>query len=206
MSGLVLGMTSLLPTVTVAVTPAPLPENFSVPQAVALARDLVIQMYDRATILKMHKLTDAQALTLEQNDYFKKLMHELAIEWNAPKSAQDRLAVQTAVGLETVLPAAIARISIKNEPLAGVAQLVKVLADIAGANATAKQKGPPGEKFTITINIGEDKDEVYHKTKPVIEVHSDAAPAAGESEGEQPAVRALTEGAAALFSLQLKPE
>lgn len=192
------------PVVTAAVTPVPLPENFSVPQMMSLARDLVLQMYDRPVILKKHNVTEAQCAYLEANDYFKKIMHELGVEWNSPRTSTERLAVQTAVGLETVLPDAIARISIKNEPLAGVAQMVKVLADIAGANAAAKQKQAPGEKFTININLGGDK-ETYEKTRPPV-ITLDAAPGPDAGTDAHMAVQSLAQGAAALLSIQTEPE
>jgi hypothetical protein len=185
-------------TATVTTAPAPLPEGFSVPAAVAFARDLAIGMYDEAVLLKKHGVSAPQYQTLQGIPYFQELVRQMAIEWNAPKSVQQRLAVETAVGLEEVLPDVIARAKVKNEPLQGVAQLVKVLADIAGANQNARQPAAPAEKFKITINLGADV-ETYNKTKPVITLE-----AAGPSESAE--VQPVAQGFGALLSLQTEPE
>lgn len=164
-----------LPVTVPVTTMAPLPENFSIPGVVALARDLAMDMYDEPVLLKKHGVTPEQYATLKAVPYFQNIVRQLAEEWNAPKSATQRLAIQTAVGLEEVLPDVIARAKVRNEPLQGVAQLVKVLADIAGANQTAgKQQAAPREQFKITINLGADT-EVYAKTKPTIVLETNPA-------------------------------
>lgn len=152
--------------VTATVTAEPLPESFDTPAAVTLARNLAIGMYDEAVIIKKAELTPGQYQTLKHNPWFQKLVEQMALDWNSPKNVNQRLAIQTAVGLETVLPDVIARAKVKNEPLQGVAQLVKVLADIAGAGGANKQPEPATEKFKITINLGADQ-EVYEKSRPV---------------------------------------
>lgn len=184
--------------VTAPVTSASLPDNFKVQDAAALARDFAIGMFDRATILEKHELTDEQAKVLEANPYFQRLLEQMSVEWNSPKSAQERLALQTAIGLESVLPEAISRVKIAQEPLTGIAQMVKVLADIAGANNHNKQPQAPGEKFTITINLGADKKEVYEKTRPTITV--EAAPSSPEE------IPTQSEGFGSLLTLQPEPE
>lgn len=187
-----------LPVTAAVTTTAPLPEGFSVPGVVALARDLAIGMYDEAVLLKKHGITTEQYATLNAVPYFQNIVKQLAEEWNAPKSAQQRLAIQTAVGLEEVLPDVIARAKIKNEPLQGVAQLVKVLADIAGANQTAgKQQAAPREQFKITINLGADQ-EVYNKTKPTIVLETNP--------GADVAPEQHATGFGSLLSLQTDPE
>lgn len=184
-------------TVTAAVTPAPIPESFPIPAVVALARDLAIGMYDEAVILRKHGITPEQYETLKTVPYFQNTVKKASEDWNAPRSAQERLAIQTAVGLEEVLPDVIARAKVKNEPLQGVAQLVKVLADICGANSAAgKQNIAPREQFKITINLGADT-EVYNKTKPAITI--DASPEAVELQ-PQPG------GFGSLLTLSPEPE
>lgn len=186
--------------VTATVTPAPLPEGFDMPMVVALARDLAIGMYDEAVLLKKHGITPDQYVTLNAVPYFQTIVRQLSEEWNAPKSAQQRLAIQSAVGLEEVLPSAIARAKVKNEPLNNVAQLIKVLADIAGANQTAgKLQAPAREQFKITINLGADQ-EVYNKTKPTMVIENTEAPP------DQPALQPQPQGFGGLLALQTDPE
>ena len=192
------------PLVTATVTPEPRPEDVSVPRMVALARDVALDMFDLPILLKKHELTPGQYETLKNLPYFKNLVEHLALEWHGTKNAQQRLAVQTAVGLEEVLPTVIGRAKIANEPLQGVAQLVKVLADICGATANARQATTgPTERFKITINLGADT-EVYNKSKPVVVIENAAGPDAEASPGLED--QSFASGASALLALQTEPE
>jgi len=179
--------------VTVAVSPPALPENFSIPQAAALARDLSISMYDREVILRKHRVTDAQCKVLENNPYFIKLLEQAAAEWNSPRSIQQRLALEAAVALEGVLPDVVARMSAKTEPLSGVVEAGKLLTKVAGIGEKSAP-GPAGEKFTITIDLsgGGGEKQTFEKTlPPVIEAFP---------------VQPFAEGAAALLDLYTEPE
>jgi hypothetical protein len=127
----------------------------------------------------------------------------MAYEWNLPRTANERLATQTAVGLETVLPDVIARMKIKNEPLAGIAQLTKVLADICGAtNKVAPQAGPT-EKFKIVIDLGGDKQD-FDVKRPVVTIEAGAE--TGGSTEAPSEVSSLREGLSNLLTLQTEPE
>jgi hypothetical protein len=44
----------------------------------------------------------------------------------------------------------------------------KLFAKIAGLDALSKGEGPPGERFTITINLGADTTLKYEKEAPPI--------------------------------------
>ncbi len=183
--------------VTVPVTaPHPLPPGFTIPGAVAIAKDVAIGMYDMPAILKKHEITPEQYAFLETLPYFQDVLKQQANEWFGPKNSQQRLAIQASTGLEQVLPDAIARVSIKNEPLQGIAQLVKVLADIAGASGNTRQPSAPAERFKITINLGADT-EVYNKSKPVfnldIEETGDPSPVQPQSQGLGPILTLRTD-------------
>jgi hypothetical protein len=195
--------TPALPVVTATVTPEPLPESFDTPAAAVLARDLAVGMYDEDLILKKAGLTPGQYETLKRNEWFGRLVEQMALDWNAPRNVQQRLAIQSAVGLETVLPDVIARAKVKNEPLAGVAQLVKVLMDMAGANSQNRQQAPAQEKFSITINLGADQ-EVYEKTKPVIQI--DEADQLGQSAPFDDTLTSVRSGLSSLLAIQTEPE
>ncbi len=189
--------------VTATVTTAPLPDGFFIPDMVAFARDLAINSHDLPVLLKKHQLTQPQYEHLKTVPYFQEVSKQLAEEWHAPKNVQQRLAIQTATGLEEVLPGVIARAKIKNEPLAGVAQLVKVLADICGANTSKNNAPATTEKFKITINLGADT-EVYNKSKPSITVEHgvEAVPPSGSPSP----IREIPEGLGNLLTLSPDPE
>jgi hypothetical protein len=157
-----------------APTPARISARFKIADMVALARDLAIKMYDEDTILAKHGLTAQELEILQGHEEFRALTERLALDWNSPRSVQERLALQTSVGLEAVLPDVIARATAKNEPLTGVAQLVKVLADICGANNKAVA-AESREKFSINITIGGEK-ESFEKTRSTINIEPEPGP------------------------------
>jgi hypothetical protein len=183
--------------VSTAVAPAPLPETFNTQDAAKLARDIALRLYDESVILKKAGLTEGQYETLKQNQWFQALVTQITTEWNLPKNAQQRLAILSAVGLETVLPDIIARAKVSNEPLTGIAQLVKVLADMAGFSSQNRQQAPAAEKFNIVINLGADT-EVYEKTRPIV---VDERPTAIDD-----TVAEVNSGLQTLLALQKKPE
>lgn len=182
--------------VTAAVTPQPIPEGFSIPGVVALARDLAMEMYDEPVLLKKHGISEAQYATLKTVPYFINTLKSMAEEWHGTTNSQQRLAMQTSIGLEEVLPDVIARAKVRNEPLQGVAQLVKVLAEICGAAGSNRQQAPASERFKITINLGADT-EVFEKSKPVITVEAESAPQQVQSQPQ---------GFGSLLTLQTEPE
>ena len=186
--------------VTGTVTAASLPASFSVPAVVALARDLALGLYEEKILLQKHGISPEQYEILRKIPYFQQHVEQQAKEWNAPRNAQERLANLTAVGLEEVLPTVIARTKVPNEPLTGVAQLVKVLADMCGATNQSKQHAAPTEKFKIVINLGADQ-EVHTKTKPILEVAADTAPGIPDH-----SVAEIRSGLSSLLSLQTQPE
>lgn len=186
--------------VTAAVTPAPLPDGFTVPGAVALARDVAIEMLELPAILRKHAVTAEQYATLKEVPYFKNIVEEFARQWNAPSSVTQRLAQQTAAGLEEVLPDVIARMKIKNEPLQGIAQLAKVLADIAGVGGSARQAPQANEKFKIVINLGADT-QTFEKSKPIINIMPDPDPPADVAE-----IQSFSQGFGSLLAIQTEPE
>jgi hypothetical protein len=176
--------------VTAAVNPPGLPDAFSIPAMGALARDLAIQMYERPAILRKHNLTEAQCAALEKHPYFVKMLEHAVNEWNSPRTVTERLALEAAHGLETALPDVIARMSVKNEPLTSVVAAGQLLTKISGAGEQ-KQQAAPGEKFTIVIDLGGDK-QVFEKTRPAV------------IEGY--AVQSFAEGASTLLDLRTEPE
>lgn len=167
--------------------PIGLPPDFSVAVAASLARDLSIGLYDRSVVLRKHEISEAQCLLLENHPYFQNLLEQAAKEWNAPTNIKDRLALEASVGLEKALPSIVSRMQNQHEPLTGVVQAAKTLSEIAGVGGN-KTPQAPGEKFTITINLGADK-QVFEKTLTI-----DAAPDPGTLSGHTP-LQSVPEGA-----------
>ena len=94
------------------------------------------------------------------------------IEWQSAENAQARIKIEAAVALEDALPAIAARMTKEGEALSGVVETGKLFAKLAQIGE-GRSEGLPGEKFSITINLGEDKKLTFEKdvtpTPPLIE-------------------------------------
>ena len=101
--------------------------------------------------------------------FFKNTLQAMTVEWNAVGNTQKRLALEAAIALEDALPAVAARLSKNTEPLAGVVELAKLLAKMAGVGEANAQQVPT-ERFKITINLGADVAQ-FEKSRPVIEIN-----------------------------------
>jgi hypothetical protein len=170
--------------VTPTTTPVALPPDWTIPKLAKLAHDFAVHMYDDDVLLAKHELTPDQYARLASNDIYKKMLEIASIEWNSPKSINQRLALEAAVTLEHVMPTIGVRMEDKREDLPGVIEAVKALTKIAGIGEQ-KQQAAPGEKFTITINLGSDVEH-FEKTR-TLEIQS-----LPEGAGANPALPART--------------
>jgi hypothetical protein len=173
-------------------------------------------MYERPVILKKHGVTEAQVKTLETHSYFQKLLDQTAREWNSPRSINERLALESAVALEGAIPDIAARMGVKNEPLTGVVEAGKLLAKIAGAGEQRQQQAP-GEKFTITINLG-GETQVYEKTRPALDLTAEIQSVSERSSllptiqpfpagpSPEPTIQPFPAGTNSLLDLQTEPD
>lgn len=155
--------------VTVAVTAPslaslPTPDGYDIPKLALLARDLAIMLYETPIILEKHGITPEQHKALQENEFFKGLLIAAAADWHSVKSIKERLALEGAMVVEDALPTLSGRLKNKQEPLASVVQGITAVSKIAGLGEKTQAEGKPGEKFTITINLGADK-EVYEKNR-----------------------------------------
>lgn len=174
-----------------------LPADFKLTDACALARDLAIGFFDEETALKKNGISLEQYENLKKIPYFQQIVEAATKDWNGTKNQQQRLALLTSVGIENLMPHLLARAQITHEPLTGIAQLLKVLVDIAGLNNQNKAAPVATEKFKITINLGADT-EVVEKTRPLITVDPD---------GPDPnSLQAIQGSIRSLLTLQTEPE
>lgn len=181
--------------VTAPVTSA-LPEDFTLTAACTLARDLALGFFEEEVTLKKHGVTPEQYENLKKIPYFQQIVEAAAKDWNGTKNQQQRLAILTSAGIESIMPELIVRAKTAHEPLAGVAQLLKVFVEIAGISGQNKAPQQATEKFKITINLGSDT-EVVEKTRPVINV---------DAGGEDTSVEAIRGSIESLLTIQTEPE
>lgn len=172
--------------VTVAVTTevsTKFPDGFTIVEAALLAHDIATGGYKKLTLLEKYEISEADYDAIYNNDTFQTLLTQSIAEWKSIRNLNDRLALKAAVTLENALPVVGARMHDKAEPLSSVIEAGKMLAKMSGVGEKTQAPTAPGEKFTITINLGADT-LVYEKSRPAIEVS--AVQQQPEGEGETP--------------------
>jgi hypothetical protein len=157
-------------TATVKATPVPLPKELTVHMLARMAREIAQNIREPNVILVDYKLTQAQFDYLfESHEFFKQALHHAIIEWNAAGNTQDRIKLQAAAGFEDKLPLLLTRMGNASEGLPGVVEAAKLIAKVAGVGERDATASAPGERFTITINLGADEKLVVG--------HKDVSPA-----------------------------
>lgn len=157
----------------------PDPSNLPVPtptwdnaRLAKLANELAKNIREIPEVLKSYGITEAQFEVIEKTEFFKRAFENSVIEWQSAENAQARIKIEAAVALEDALPAIAARMTKEGEALSGVVETGKLFAKLAQIGE-GRSEGLPGEKFSITINLGEDKKLTFEKditpTSPLIE-------------------------------------
>jgi hypothetical protein len=124
----------------------------------SLAREVAMDIKTHDSILLMYKLSNAQYEYLkEHNDFFKAALHSCAIEWHSALTTPERIKIEAAAALEDAMPRLSARMVNIAEGLPGVTEVAKLFAKIAGVGEREQGQGAPGERFTISINLGGDE-------------------------------------------------
>lgn len=160
--------------------------DFTQQQLAALAREIAMDIKTIDNILRTHNLTNPQYEYLkENNEFFKHALKTLTIEWHSAASTPERIKIEAAAAIEDAMPVLYTRMVNKAEGLPGVTEVAKLFAKIAGVGERQEGAGAPGERFTITIDLGGDQKLVVG-TKDV----TPALPAPGGAS----ALPALTQG------------
>lgn len=168
-----------VPIDTGIVPSVPLPKMdpaFLAKLAHAVARD----QRDLSIILTEHGLSQEQYNYLKTNHFYARCLETAIIEWNSDLSVQDRLRIEAAMYLEQGMPVLGARMLSEREELKDAVETAKMFAKVAGIGE-GESKGAPGEKFTISIDLGGDKSLRIEKN--ITPPSAGALPSNTEGEG-----------------------
>ncbi len=161
-----------------------------------LAREIAMDIKDVDVVLGHYNITPAQYDNLkEHNAFFKQALQVSTIEWNSALTTPERIKLESAAILEDALPRLGARMANQAEGLPGVVEAAKLFAKIAGLGEKEASDRAPGERFTISINLGGDDKLVYKsKETPTIEGSATSISINGEGQGTTTAVLKIAEG------------
>jgi hypothetical protein len=141
----------------------------------SLARELAMDIYPLETILEHHQITPETFNRIKSHPRFTALLQEHLHLWNASLNARERVDLKTIVMIEEALPELNARLHDPKEPLNAKVELFKALQRGAGIGVNAKLDGVAGEKISITINMGSDKELKVVKELPTQVIEGEVA-------------------------------
>ncbi len=148
-------MNELIPSVTVPVISTPEAPQLTIVKLAGLAREIVMDIRHLPDILETYKISAEAYEEIKTREIFIKLVDSARIEWNSATNTQLRTQIHAAATLEEILPLVHGRAQNGQEPLNHVTDFLKLLADIGGVRKDPN-RGAPGERFQININLGAD--------------------------------------------------
>lgn len=133
---------------------------------VKLAREIAMDIHPIQTILNQYGISTEQWEILKGNQRFQNLLLSETEAWNGALNTQERVKLKAAAMLEEWLPELNNRLHDADEALPAKIEGGKMLTRIAGIGVGAAEGGGGGERFTVTINLGEDSKLTFEKQLP----------------------------------------
>jgi hypothetical protein len=118
-----------------------------------LAREVAMDIFPLADVLKLHQLTDEDWLQVQENPRFKAMVEQMVREWNSAASTRERVKIKAATGLESQLETLIRGLSDEAIPYTQRVEGAKFLARIGEIEGSFSGEGG-ASPFAININIG----------------------------------------------------
>jgi hypothetical protein len=157
-------------------TPAVLAPSQSDILLVKLAREIAMDIQPIETILKQYSLTAETFEILKSSGRFQSLLFSETEAWNGALNTHERVKLKAAAMLEEFLPELNNRLHDQDEALPAKIEGAKLVTKIAGIGERADSAGGGGERFTVTINLGEDSKLItFEKQLPARVIDHDAA-------------------------------
>ena len=148
-------MTEIVPPVTVPVSVPELAPPDSPYRLADLARELAMGLDTEETILSRHGLTPSTYETINKNEFFSKMLAAAKAEWHSIGNTTERASIEAAYCFEQAMPKLYARMIDNDVPLNQAVECAKMFAKAAGIGE-GRRDTSAADKFTITINLGED--------------------------------------------------
>lgn len=133
---------------------------------VKLAREIAMDIQPIETILKVYCITPENWLALQRNQKFIQLLSSQTEEWNGALNTHERVRAKSAAMLEEWLPELNNRMHDQDIALPAKIEAGKMLGRMAGIGVPNVESGGGGERFTVTINLGEDHKLKFEKQLP----------------------------------------
>lgn len=136
-----------------------------------LAREIAMDIFPLKQILELHRLTEAEWVTIQENPRFREMLGSMVRDWSSASNTRERIRVKAATGLESQLEIYIRDI---NDPLIPLAQRVeagKFLARLGELDTSSVLAGMGAAGGGVTINIltGQGKEPVTIEAQRMVQ-------------------------------------
>lgn len=132
-----------------------------------LAREIAVDLHEIETILKNNQINPDEWETIKTDPAFGRILSACVEAWNRAENTSERVKLKSGVLIEEWLLEANARIHDTKELLTAKTEVVKVLANLAGMGKAAPAEGGGGQRFSVTINLGGDRQFAKEVTPEV---------------------------------------
>lgn len=140
-----------------------------------LAREIAMDMRELDDILKSHSVTRSEWQKISTNTKFLDYLRKSTEEWQSATNTAERVRIKSLAFVEEALPEFFARAHDNRENLSAKTEVLKAVSRFAGIGVSGTEAGITGERFSVTINLGEDKNVKIERdvTPKVIEGYND---------------------------------
>lgn len=137
---------------------------------VKLAREIAMDVVPLETILKAAGIASNQWETIQKQPRFQSILSAEILAWESAVNTADRVKLKAAACVEDALLEMHGRLHDRREPMSARVELFKSLAKLGGLETSPKTDVQMGERFQLTINIGDGRArEITSEVTRVIE-------------------------------------
>lgn len=135
---------------------------------VQLAREIAMNIQSIETILETRQIDIETWDRIKVTPRFTSLLETETAAWNSAVNTHERVKLKSAALVEDWLPEAYARMNDTSENLNAKTELAKLVARLAGMGLNnANITDGSGERFSVTINLGNDAQLKFEKQLPM---------------------------------------
>lgn len=138
-----------------------------------LAREVAKDIVPIDEILKHFAVTKQAWAFIFPSPIFQRMLTAEIEQWNSADGTMDRVKLKALVMIEEVLPEMFAKMLDPRENLTAKTEVFKNIAKIAEVGQTSTPVGAGGERFSVTINLGNAKPIVIDQQLPQQVIESD---------------------------------
>lgn len=140
-----------------------------------LAREIAMDIRPIDEILKTHNLTMEQFEHVSRLPRFQGYVESEASAWHGSLNTHERVKLKAAAMLEEWLPELNMRMHDRAESLNAKIEAGKLARDLAGFARSGVGVEGAGEKFSVTINLGQDAKLTFEKQLPPVVIDAEEA-------------------------------